>query len=384
MRTSAACKLWWFTLNILFPSAYPVSAQWHYSYYHNPPHRFDECEALDTSTFWVSGAYGHIIKSTDAGRTWSENYGPIGNDYDFYELDFAGPKFGWAATGYFSPVKLVATADFGESWQLISDSLDLSWISDMEFVDSLNGFASGSWMVRRSTDGGFTRLSPDSFVDGLTISDLEPLNKDTVWASGYLGQGPLAPAVAKTQDGGRTWQLVIILDDTLDAWAPAIKFADTRHGWVTINSIESNPCPLYATMDAGESWIFLHEFDEGTTINDFNNFVAFDSFDVRVAAYIGGGFGIIKRSTDGGLTWDDEFVGSTGLVKGYVMPDSTHGLVVGGPVSGFSPLLLYYDYATDIIDGNIPELPAKFQVSEAYPNPFNHPALGMHLKSPRK
>jgi len=357
------------TLCVLILSVTPLWAQWQYSYYHIPPHRLDDCEAVDSLTFWASGANGYIIKSTDAGRTWSENYGPIGGDQDFYELDFAGPKFGWAATGWFLPVDIVATTNFGDSWSLIYEDLPLEWVSDLEFSDSLNGIISGSNFIYRTTDGGHTWLPPDSLDSDLSILELEAIDHDTVWACGAIGDDPFYPAVARTTSAGRTWHLVAVLDDTLNSYAFGIDFSDPRHGWVTIYSRVSDPNPMYATTDGGESWHWVHEFDDAQSINAFAYIAAFDSLNLRVAGEVDFG-GMVKRSTDGGYTWTDEFRGGVGSIQGFMMADSSHGLVVGGPYNN-SPLLLYYDAAPDAVDRGDPLLLPRFQVSTTYPNPFN-------------
>jgi photosystem II stability/assembly factor-like uncharacterized protein len=317
----------------------------------------------------ASGANGYIIKSTDAGRTWSDNYGPIGGNRDFYEIDFAGPKYGWAATESWNPVIVVATTDYGDTWHVVHENLPLQYISDLEFADSLNGIISGSNFVYWTTDGGYTWLPPDSFDLDLSILDLEPIDRDTVWACGYLGEIPTPPMVARTTDAGRTWRLVQILDDTLNSYAFGIEFADPRHGWVTTFYRDADPNALYATTDGGQNWNWIHEFDDHPEINVFAYIEAVDSLNLRVAGEVGFA-GKVKRSTDGGYTWTDEFFGGVGTIEGFMMADSSHGLVVGGPYNN-SPLLLYYDSATDIIDPNNSELPTIFQVSATYPNPFN-------------
>jgi photosystem II stability/assembly factor-like uncharacterized protein len=350
-------------------SVTPLWAQWEYSYYHIPPHRLDDCEAVDSTTFWACGANGYIIKSTDAGRTWSENYGPIGGNRDFYEIDFAGPKFGWAATESWNPVIVVGTTDYGDTWHVVHENLPLQYISDLVFVDSLNGIITGSNFVYRTTDGGYTWLEPDSFDTNLSILELEPVDRDTIWACGYLGEIPTPPMVAITTDIGRTWHLVAVLDDTLDSYAFGIEFSDPLHGWVTTFYRDADPNALFATTDGGLSWSRIYEFDEGSSIHVFAHIAAQDSLNLRVAGDVGFG-GKVKRSTDGGHSWTDEFAGSVGTIQGFIMADSAHGLVVGGPYNN-SPLLLYYDAAPNAVDEGDPLLPPSFLVSATYPNPFN-------------
>ena len=131
-------------LIILIVSTVGLSAPragWEYSLYHVPPNMLWGCEALDSLTFWACGHTDYIIKSTDSGETWSESYSTV--DGYFYELDFYGHRFGWAVEGLYPPIDIIATIDSGESWRIIYEDMDLSWVSGLEFADSLNGFISG-------------------------------------------------------------------------------------------------------------------------------------------------------------------------------------------------------------------------------------------------
>ena len=351
----------------LFGIINPTHAQWQYSHYDIYPDQMFDCACVDSSTFWAVGSFGYVIKSTDSGRTWSPfSYANLTDN--LYELDFSDPKHGFAASQY--GVTIIATVDSGNTWNIACQNVPLGYISGLAFADSLHGFLSGNLLIYKTADGGYTWTIPNSFPENLGITDIKLINKDTVWACGATNTDPYHPMVIKTTDGGRVWDIITTLGDTLDAWIRAIDFSDQRHGWITLQFRHRYGCFLYSTTNGGTNWAVIDSFFEPSTINDYNNIVAFDSLHVRLAATVDFALGKIRKSTDGGYTWIDEFNGDVGDIKGFSMFDSTHGLVVGGPIWDNTPLILYYDNSTAIPENDNPTKPEEFDLS-AYPNPFN-------------
>jgi photosystem II stability/assembly factor-like uncharacterized protein len=342
-------------------------AQWVYSHYGVYPDIMRDCEAVDSNTFWAVGSFGYVIKSTDSGRTWSQfSYAHLTSD--LYQVDFPDAKHGFAASGPTGSTTIIATSDSGNTWRITRTQLPLDWICGLEFADSLSGFVAGSSTIYRTADGGTTWLAPDSFPNGFYAGDLFMLNRDTLWASGAVGNDPYFPKVANTYDGGRTWRIKYSFGDTLHGWGWVIAFSDPRHGWVVASSALTDTVFLYSTTDGGDNWNLIYSFFDGTSINEYENMVVFDSLNLRIAGEVNFAMGKIKRSTDGGYSWIDEFYGGVGAIYGFSMSDTAHGLVVGGPIWDNTPLILYYNGAVGI-DNNFIK-PEAFNLS-AYPNPFN-------------
>lgn len=357
-------KALFITLLIISPSF----AQWHYSHYDIYPNIMRDCAAVDSNTFWAVGSFGYVIKSTDSGRTWSPfSYAHLTDA--LYEVSFPDAKHGFAASGPTGSTTIIATIDSGNTWYIAHSQLPLEWISGLEFADSLNGFVSGINTLYRTTDGGYNWFEPDSFIPGFITLDMYLSNRDTVWACGATGIDPYTPMIIKTVDGGHSWHTISTIGDTLDGWIRTIEFSDNMHGWVTLSLTHAYPCFLYATSDGGMSWQLIYVFDDHTTINNYDFIVAFDSLNLRITGVIGSTAKLLC-SADGGFNWQEEFSGYVGDIEGFSMPDSTHGLIVGGPIYDNTPLLLYYDTADAIEDGH-DQLPSTFKISEGYPNPFN-------------
>ncbi len=359
-------KLLKYGIIILFLTAASSSAQWEYSHYDIYPDQMWDCKAIDSSIFWAVGTFGYVIKSTNSGRTWSPfSYSHLTDN--LAEVDFSDTKHGWAATQY--GVTVIATSDSGNSWYIACQNVPLGYISGLSFGDSLHGFLSGNLLIYRTTDGGYTWIVPDRFPANLGITDMKLINKDTVWACGATNTDPYLPMVIKTTDGGRNWDIISSLGDTLDAWIRAIEFSDHRHGWITVQPRHSYVCFLFASSDGGSNWYLIQQFNDGPSSHALNNIVANDSLNLRIAGdtYIGGN---IRKSNDGGHNWYFEWNGYAGAVQGFSMSDSSHGLVVGGPIGDNTPLILYYDASVGI-DNNIIPILNSFEVSNSYPNPFN-------------
>ncbi|HEY0513484.1 MAG TPA: hypothetical protein VGH73_16360 [Thermoanaerobaculia bacterium] len=179
---------------------------------------------------------------------------------------------------------LSVSHDGGQTWSLLSSRGDLSDLElDAASPDTLVAAADSG--VLRSTDGGrtWTLLSP---ADLLPIAVLR--------RGGALIAG--GNGIYRSADGGATWTELLssvfaVQRLIADPTNPAVAYA-------LIQELVPNPGPgpfytLYVTRDSGLSW---QQLDIGT--------VAF-AVDPTNTATLYEGFpdGHVRRSTDGGLTW---------------------------------------------------------------------------------
>jgi photosystem II stability/assembly factor-like uncharacterized protein len=363
MRVLAPKTAYLLLIIVVILYSYSAFAQWQYSHYDIYPDQMFDCACVDSSTFWAVGSFGYVIKSTDSGRTWSPfSYAHLTDA--LYEVSFPDPKHGFAASGPTGSTTIIASSDSGETWQIVRSQLPLNWISGLEFADSLNGFVSGTDMIYKTSDGGHNWLEPDTFVVGFAALDIFVINKDTIWACGNTGGDPYLPMIICTINGGITWNIITTLGDTLDGHIISIAFSGVLNGWATVQPTHSYDNYLFKTINGGRSWELIWIAHEGNDSPILKKISALDSLNLKIISDVGN----IRSSTDGGYTWNVEFRGYTGLMQAISMYDSTHGLVVGGPISDNTPLLLYYDGAVSIDDNIIK--PEAFNLS-AYPNPFN-------------
>jgi photosystem II stability/assembly factor-like uncharacterized protein len=181
----------------------------------------------------VAGAGSRVLKSTDAGRTWTTL------------LDAADPQAGWFTATVQCPAP-------GSVWVLFE-----------------GGGAAGSqgYAAYTSNDGGVAWqpvvVSPvlvgsDPAFHGVTPLDAYPGPFDAISATQavFLGQCPACDpqrvTVLRTDDGGQGWDREVV-----GGFAPTgLDFADGRHGWMTtvIGGQEGRRSAILATTDGGRTW----------------------------------------------------------------------------------------------------------------------------------
>lgn len=160
------------------------------------------------------GDFGTMVRTEDGGQTWTkiplpsdialpEDVAEIVEPGDIllYDLDFPTPEQGWAV-GEFGVI--LATSDGGKTWHAQKGPVETT-LFGVQFTDAENGFATGiEQVLLRTRDGGKTWKQmqvpgPKGFVLGLY--DVAVQGK-VGWVIGDSG------LLLRTTDGGDTWQMV--------------------------------------------------------------------------------------------------------------------------------------------------------------------------------
>lgn len=126
------------------------------------------------------GERGHILVSTDAGRSWQQR--PVPTRVTLTSVWFADDRYGWAA-GH--DATILRTTDGGVSWQKVYDDPAAAVpILDLWFRDATTGYAVGAYgLLLTTTDGGLHwESTPLPAEDGAAI-DLH-LNQLRAFADG--------------------------------------------------------------------------------------------------------------------------------------------------------------------------------------------------------
>ncbi len=261
---------------------------------------------VDHRRGWICGQDGVILHSADGGRSWTRQ--SSGTNAYLFSLHFVDAEFGWAVG---DKSLAVHTRDGGRTWTLqkiasaVAEERDADQmlaeqdpiLYDVFFHDRNHGWVSGEFgRLFRTTDGGRSwtahekSLLGGEIVDVLAIPTFFGLSFVTAAEGVAVG---LEGKVARTTDGGRTWQLEAVEAPTAltePLFAPFL-FPDGS-GWIVGASGQ-----VLRRSRFGEPW---KAASLGMEVATWLRSVTWWNDQI---GWIVGGYGLILSTRDGGRTW---------------------------------------------------------------------------------
>lgn len=234
--------------------------------------------------WYVSGSTAR--RTTDGGATWQSGTMPAGSWV--YDVDFIDSNNGWGVGD-----SVVHTTDGGLTWGTVNlPNQRYLPLWTVDFIDSTHGLAGGDVLnfdtyIIGTSDAGATWTDWSNGTNAETL-DLSAVDSSHVWASHAFGK------VSRTSDGGAHWETRKLSDPY--AVMHSIDMADLLNGW-TVGQNEEY-ARIYHTTNGGASW--QRQFDDFDT-----RLFAVDAISAQTAFAVGG-FGntrVAERTTDGGITW---------------------------------------------------------------------------------
>ncbi|MFA6152183.1 MAG: hypothetical protein WC716_12735 [Chitinophagaceae bacterium] len=310
-------------LTALFWNSFPLHAQDKWEYLPNvgldssTNIRFEDVYFTTYHTGFAVDLSYKIHKTTDGGQTWRKVADGTTGVSGGRSIEFLQDgKTGIA--GAFS-AKIARTDDSGESWQDITAAVPdtatdfprhgicgISHIHNSFFAVGI--YASKTAHFYRSDDRGITwttKYIDTGLVNGLV--DVIFTSADTGFICGvkrYLGKGEFG-VVLKTTDGGNTWRKVFEAPGWYQEYIWKLQFIGTQFG---VGAIQSNDTiAMIKTTDGGENWKVL---GTGFKPSDFSysspspHVTQSIGFVTPLKGWMGGYFGSIVETNDGGITWD--------------------------------------------------------------------------------
>ena len=239
----------------------------------------------DYNNGWIVGglAFGEppiILRTENAGATWSEQNHPITDEGTFFDIYFVNATHGWIAGGHNGPSEvesrryILSTTDGGNSWQEVAFDFGpgLPFLS-LSFVDQNRGWAVGrdtedaaSDSYYYTTDGGanwqssktgvYEQIGP--YADRFDLVQFVDANH------GYLAG---VSRLVKTTNGGLNWNIVF---QEGQMHIHDFYFIDANRGWLVGNGIGLNNsrAKLYFTENGGATWQEEFVTDLPTSSND--------------------------------------------------------------------------------------------------------------------
>jgi len=309
-----------------------------------------DIEFINEKTGWAVGDAGVVIKTTDGGANWINVPNPSGQYGGLmWSICPVDSEVVYAVAGYDFIMK---TIDGGTNWSVLSGRVpSTTAFKSLYFLNRDTGWFLGTNKVFRTYDGGNTL---DSFyAPWFTNFDIHFKNIDT---GIFCGTG----RVFKTTDRGETW---------FDTKVPTFGTFHTFQHLAVINNIVwvaagSDP-PIFRSIDFCESWEIID-----TLNNNPPSVATCISFSSALTGWIGGSYGHLYKTTDGGYNWLREETGSDPRLWRSIF--SYDDSLVWG--AGGAGRLQYTTTGGQTLVGIFfsEELsPDKFELYQNYPNPFN-------------
>jgi photosystem II stability/assembly factor-like uncharacterized protein len=276
---------------------------------------------------WVSGKSGTILHTVDGGKSWTAELGgdPQSADAQIEMFRFLDQRHGWAVQNH----KLLKTSD-GQDWEeagtIVQNMRDYRFISPQIGV-ALGGGGMSSEKIYRTVDGG--RNWKEVF-ECATKLEIEGLTKQvgcwflqlhfTSSRVGYaVGGHPMCgncggpPLIAKTEDGGMSWRILVGPGDIATSTLDAVFFVDDQNGFVRVSQGQK----LFVTNDGGQTW-------HGVVASPAKEIRFADpevgwSFDSRTLSY----------TVDGGKHWLSREFRFPADTYGFSLPRRDRGYIVG-------------------------------------------------------
>jgi photosystem II stability/assembly factor-like uncharacterized protein len=351
--------------------------------------KLNKIYAVTPNIIVASGFTQLYARTTDGGTNWGTNSVNIPLRRAF---TFADAQTGFVAN---DTSGLLKTTDAGATWtQKVSTGAGDS-IAYVTFVNSTTGWVGGkAGLLKKTTDGGSTWNSQT--VPTIVVASIYTINHGD-WSfgefscvdanNGWVRATDVKTAAAgfqtvfRTTDGGTTWTLPVELYAARGITQLShLYFATTTNGWAVIPYKLTGSGPdvvfhmrIMRTTNSGTSWDTV-QVTQGANSPDFNALQASNATTV----YIGGsrpegGYGIY-RSTDAGLTWSSMSINSptdSSVVTDLDVRGTTGWACGGHTIGGFGGGYILKLVGTTWVQQQPPIEPRVFALSQNYPNPFN-------------
>jgi len=329
-----------------------------------------DIQCVDENTAWALGNgyvsstgeyWCTLVHTTDGGNSWNKE--PAGRQNNFSSISFINnTSIGWAlgdawndSTGQYD-VSLFRTTDGGEVWSVFSHPPSGG---EVKFVDLNNGWIVDSYGdIYHTSDGGINWTRQQSGTNGYYFLQAEFADSNHGWVvTQYYNQSNNYNFL-RTSDGGDSWTTVPNFAIT-GFEIMSIKFIDANQGWLVENGSSTYSVHIRKTTDGGLTWSNQYEINQ-----DWASAITFSD---TCNGWVFAGYWNY-HTTNGGLTWNTQETGGAEgtLAAAFVNPN------VGWEV-GYGGAILHTTDGGETFVASKPssKLPTHFSLEQNYPNPFN-------------
>ncbi|MCK9209344.1 MAG: YCF48-related protein [Ignavibacteriaceae bacterium] len=270
--------------------------------------------------FIALGGTHYLYQTTDGGNSWIDKSSMLNGLYP-RSLHFVNQNIGFIAGVKSSIGTILKTTDAGATWtetKLIYRDNFGDHFEDISFLNSSNGIAVGvRGLVYTTTDGGANWISRSKDFNTITCTAVAFYNDKVgfAFAGAYF---------IKTLDGGSSWIKNLLQGvGAIDVGGAKALSENIIVAIGTSIVIGDNSNSIIKSTDGGLTWANKSDVNQcKLTLNDlcFTN----QNFGIAV-----GDDGIILVSTNGGDTWSSQQSNVTTDLIDVFMIDSSVGYIVG-------------------------------------------------------
>jgi photosystem II stability/assembly factor-like uncharacterized protein len=271
---------------------------------------------------YVAGAAGTILKTTDAGATWTPQLGgdPESAEREIRQLWFISPTVGWATQTTSTHSNLLRTTD-GENWSRVGQIGEN--YQDFAFASESVGVYVYNQEFFHTRDGGKTwkktaRCAAKAEIGGLTREigcNLWKIRYATPTVAYALAAaiGPTAAVVLGSQDAGESWSVLAVIEEE-NASEGGLFFLDEKNGYFSTSYGKS----AFRTTDGGLTW-------SGMPSTAIHRRIVFADPEVGWSML----YNQLSYTTDGGRRWSSRDISFPAQATAFSFPRRDRAYAVG-------------------------------------------------------
>jgi photosystem II stability/assembly factor-like uncharacterized protein len=272
---------------------------------------------------YVAGEAGTILKTTDAGASWTPLLGgdPQSQERAIKQLWFVTPTTGWATQVTSTQTNLFRTTD-GDMWSRIGTMPE--HYEDFAFATETEGVYVDSKKIFRTQDAGKTwnevfHCATRADIGGLmrqvecNLWKLRFASTSVAYALGQTIGDVNAAIVVKSTDGGASWSVVHVLENE-SGTEGGLFFIDENIGYLSTHYAKA----AFRTTDGGLTWT-------GMPATSIGRRIVFADPGVGWAMH----FNMLSYTTDGGKRWSSRQLALPAMPNAFSLPRRDRAYVVG-------------------------------------------------------
>ena len=247
---------------------------------------------LLTTTITIFILLGFAVPVNMVGN-WTQQFMPNLNGKQITDITFLDSLNGYAvATQTSDSSYILKTTNGGDNWQIIYRQFFA--MTHVQFLNTSTGFAGGGYLYK-TTNGGlnWTQIN----TPASTVEKMYVLNDSTIW---FINSDGLTGGVFYTSNGGASWTQQLALG-SMNPEKIYMYNADT--GFVAKN-IAGTPY-IRRTTNGGQNWsIFVNGkgFSDMFFVNSLTGWTAYDS---------------VRKTTNGGINWITQILPYGGMISNF-------------------------------------------------------------------